>query len=582
MILLLLALCLGPGARAAATGQANRPGGSALSGGQSSNQQTPTEAARLSAAKQLYEQGRWSELLLATAASPAGAADLDFYRGMALAKLGRWSEARAALESGEKKAPGDKRFPTELAGIEYRLKNYDAAKANLGRAVRLDPRDAYALNFLGTIYLLRGNLEAALATWNRAGLPEIHGIETEPESRVRAGLLERAFTFSRLSTLTLGEFQTTEARLDGLGVFSLERWELRPSGNDSFDAVFHAAERDGWGANKWVAALSMLRGLPYETIYPTYWNARGEAMNFEGLVRWDAQKRRAWGSVSMPIEGDPRWRLVAYADARDENWDLQGAFGSAAAPLSDLKLRRVEAGASVESIESGRWTWTAGAAFTRRLFGNFSGASAAAASFFTGGNSLEYRAGSSYTFLSIPQRRLTGTASGSAAAGRMFAGSLGAYGRTQESAELDWLPREQGDDYEMRVRIRAGQTFGRVPFDELFTLGVERDDNDLWLRGIPATHDGRKGNAPKGRNYVLWNWEDDKIVHQGAFFEVRIGPFLDAGRISDPSGVFGSRGWLWDPGVQLKIRVLDAVSVALSYGHDMRSGQNTFFGATGR
>ena len=39
---------------------------------------------------------------------------------------------------------------------------------------------------------------------------------------------------------------------------------------------------------------------------------------------------------------------------------------------------------------------------------------------------------------------------------------------------------------------------GKFPFDELFMLGLERD-NDLEMRGHIGTRDGRKGSAPLGR-----------------------------------------------------------------------------------
>jgi len=34
----------------------------------------------------------------------------------------------------------------------------------------------------------------------------------------------------------------------------------------------------------------------------------------------------------------------------------------------------------------------------------------------------------------------------------------------------------------MQAQIRAGATAGKASLDELFELGIERD-NDLWLRG---------------------------------------------------------------------------------------------------
>jgi hypothetical protein len=120
-----------------------------------------------------------------------------------------------------------------------------------------------------------------------------------------------------------------------------------------------------------------------------------------------------------------------------------------------------------------------------------------------------------------------------------------------------------------------------VPFDELFMLGFDRD-NDLWMRGHPGLRDGEKGNAPLGRNYVLVNAETDKIVYRGTLFTVKAGPFLDSGDIYDPSGYFGSSRWLWDTGIQAKVRVLGSFEFVLGYGKDLRSGQNSFFTTVSR
>ncbi len=143
------------------------------------------------------------------------------------------------------------------------------------------------------------------------------------------------------------------------------------------------------------------------------------------------------------------------------------------------------------------------------------------------------------------------------------------------SVRLHWFPQAQGDDYEVQHWIRAGKTFGDVPFDELFMLGLERD-NDLWMRGHIGTRDGRKGSAPLGQNYFLSNWEADKNVYHNGIFTVKLGPFLDTGKITDPVPGLGSHKWLWDLGAQAKVRVF-GVGVAFSYGKDLRSGNNAFY-----
>lgn len=539
--------------------------------------QTPS----LESIHQLYDRRQFAEIVRLVPRSPENSPDLDFYLGMALAQLHRWPEAKSALQAGRRKAPRDERFPVELAGVAYRMNDLGEAESDLRHALHFNPRDSYALNFLATIYLLHGNVRAALKYWNRIEAPRISQIEEIPRPQVRQRLLDRAITISPLSVLPLRSFETTDAELAALGIFPLRRWELQPDGAvGDYNLVLHSVGDNGWGANKWTAALSALRGLPYETVYPQYRNAWHSAVNFDGIVRWDSQKRRLFASVSMPLHSDPKWRLRAYADGRDENWDLANSLhGGFASPLV-MKLRKIEFGAELYRIQNGRWSWNTGASFSRRTFANLADLTPQTSSFFDGGDALEWSAGSDYRLLSIPDRRFTIDSSGTAGVGRFFAsGGSNRFERAEGSLRLQWFPRAEGDDFEIATQWRAGALFGSVPFDELYTLGVERDDNDLWLRGISATSDGRKGNSPVGRRYLLWNWEWSKIIYRDAFFELKAGPALDAGEISDASGAFGSNGWLWDPGAQLTVRVLDTVNVVFSYGHDMRSGQNTFFGA---
>ena len=141
------------------------------------------------------------------------------------------------------------------------------------------------------------------------------------------------------------------------------------------------------------------------------------------------------------------------------------------------------------------------------------------------------------------------------------------------------MPKARGDDYEILSRLRGGDTFGDVALDQLFQLGVERDNN-LWLRGHPGTRDGRKGRAPLGRRYLLLNSELYRTVYDGPFFRVRLGPFFDTGAIAGSSGLFGSQKWLFDAGIQARVRVLGSVSVLLSYGRDLRSGAGVFYGTS--
>ena len=541
-------------------------------------QDIASDQARLPAAQSAFDAGRWEEAAK-LARGPAGQSPkLDFLAGLALARLEKWAEARVAFDAGFRKAPGDARFLVELAGIAYKQEDFRTAKRNLHAALRLNPRDSYSREFLATIYFLEGNLDAALRHWNLLDKPRLRSVAYAPPLKLRESLRDRAVAFNAPQVLTVDALLTTQARLDNLGIFSSRRMELSPVDSGNYDATLHLAERNGWGDSKVEGVVSLLSGLPYSTIYPEFYNLGHDAVNLTSLARWDSEKRRISLSLSMPIYGDPGLRLRFYADARNENWNLSQTFLGSGTPLTDLNMHRAAAGVEVGSVMNGHTSWSAGAEIANRNFRNLSGLTLPAErTFFTSATSLAGWLGIQQILLFAPERRFTLDSSAEARAGREFADDLGPFATLRGSLRADWLPRAKGDDYEMQAQIRAGATAGKATLDELFELGIERD-NDLWLRGHAGTIDGRKGSAPLGRRFFLANWEIDKNLFQNGFFTVKLGPFLDSGAVADSSGLFGSRRWLWDAGAQCKVRVLGSLTVVLSYGRDLRSGRNVFYG----
>jgi hypothetical protein len=503
---------------------------------------------------------------------------LDFLAGLSLAKLQRWHDSRATLEAGHRKAPREARFLVELAGVDYKLKDMRAAKRELRAALKLDPRDAYTREFLGTLYFLDGNLEATLKYWNTIEKPRLRSVSVQPPAKLDPALLQSALGFNAPQILTNDALLGAEARLDNLGLYPYRRVVLAAASGGNYDATLHMPERDLWGEPWWAGALSWLSGLPYATVYPEAYNLGREAINATSLLRWDSQKRRVYADISAPVLHEVKYRFRAYFDGRNENWNLKSTFFGAGPPLSDLNVRRVAGGAELRAVVNGRWGWSTGVEIANRSYRNLAApASASGGSFFTDGNSLVYWARADRSLLRLPDERFTVDSSVEGRVGREFANDLGSFGTVRGALGAHWFPQAKGDDYEMQARIRAGESFGDVPFDELFQLGIERD-NDLWLRGHPGTSDGRKGAAPLGRRYFLANWEVDKNVYGNGLFTVKLGPLVDTGAIADSSGRFGSQRWLWDTGAQCKIRVLGTVTVVLSYGRDLRGGRNVFYG----
>lgn len=529
------------------------------------------------AAKRLFEQEQWQQLADLGRSVSAHSAEFDYEYGVALARLERWDEAHTALLAGSRLSPTDKRFPIELAGVAFKQKKTARAIAYLHRALRLDPEDAYANDFLATVYSLQGNLEAALQYWNRLEPPKprVERVQADPEPRLRPALLDHAFAFAPASTLALEELRASEARVQTLGIFPNYRFDLAAEPDGSFTAVFNSHELNGWGSTKVEGLIRTFRGLPFQEITPEYFNLNRSAINLSALARWDPDKRRYRMVISAPFSQDPRWRFVIDADWRDENWDLVTSFTGPSTLLAALNLRRESFSAGVTRLVGARWKWSAGGELSHRDERNIVAGSALTPALLAQGYQLKQEAAVEYQLLRDPERRLTVATGAESQAGRLWSSPSAWFEKLQASLQVHWLPLSRGDDFDTQWKVRAGKTFGAPPFDELYMLGLERD-NDLWMRAHIGTRDGRKGSAPLGRDYSLSNWECDKNLYSIGLITVKMGPFVDTGRITDASALLGSRKWLWDTGAQAKVRVL-GVGAVFSYGKDLRSGNNAFY-----
>jgi tetratricopeptide (TPR) repeat protein len=541
-----------------------------------------SESARLAAVQIAFDSGQFEEASRLAHGPENQAADLDFLAGLSLARLQRWGASRAAFAAGHRKAPREAKFLIELAGVDYKQKDVRSAKCELRAALKLDAHDAYTLEFLGTLYFLDGNLEAALKYWNAIDKPRLRKVAIQPPPKLDPSLLQNATGFNAPQVLTNDALLGAEARLDNLEVFPHRRVEVAPASGGNYDATLHLAERNLQTGRWWEGPLSWLGGLPYATVYPQAYNIGNEAVNVTSLLRWDSEKRRAYADISMPLLHESKYRFRVYFDGRNENWNLTNTFFGSGGALGDLNVRRVAGGAELRTVMNGRWTWSTGIEIANRSFRNLTPEAATSGrAFFTDGNSLVYWARADRSLVRFPWWRFTIDGSAEGRVGREYANDLRSFGTARGSLGAHWFPQAKGDDYEMQARVRAGESFGDVPFDELFQLGVERD-NDLWLRGQAGTTGGRKGAAPLGRRYFLANWEIDKNVYRNGLLTVKLGPWVDSGAIADSSSLFGSRRWLWDTGAQCKISVLGTMTIVLIYGRDLRGGNNVFYGTVVR
>ncbi|MCL4402566.1 MAG: tetratricopeptide repeat protein [Acidobacteria bacterium] len=493
----------------------------------------------------------------ARAGEEAASAQELLKRGVVLGRSGQLDPAERLLLEGRRRFPADARFQQELAGIAFRRSDLPAARRYLRQALGINPADPYANDFLGSLYLLDGNLPAALKYWNRIQKPWLGSVLFDPPPPLAPLLRERNFEVSAGQVFTYDRLLRTESRLDLLGIFADCRFSLAPRAGTGYDLTVQtvplAPPLRGWPGQ----VLSALSGLPYQEVRPEFNNIGQRAINISSLWRWDAQKRRVAVAISGPLHF---WRYNVVFDARQENWDLRGAtFG----------LRRVEAGAGLARDLGSRLIWAFGLWATARQF------RAATGSFFSSGWTGELRNRLDYRLWDWPDRRVRVDTWGVLRTGSILAANPSRLVSIESGWRGRWIPQAKGERYIVRADSRGGAIIGNAPLDELFMLGMERD-NDLWLRGHVGTRDGRKGNAPMGRQYFMNRIGLGRRLVQLPAVRLEAGPFFDTGRIGD-GGQFGSRGWLYDTGIQVRVGAPGGMQFLAVYGRSLRDGTGVFY-----
>ncbi len=514
----------------------------------SAEQSRSDSAPSLEVVRRLYAAGDWSGVIAAVPLPRRGGPssrkatplpDALLLRGLALAHLNRLDEAGTTLSLGARVYSRDARFPTELAGVRYRQKNYAAAARLLRRALRLDPGNnpdsRYARNFLGTVEMLEGNTEAALEAWNPVGRPVLADERVAPTGALPPLLLDRVFPFAPGSVWSERQYRQTASELALQPLFAATSNELRPLADGRFNLLVHAVPHPSWRGEPVASTISALRGLPYQAVDPEFWNLGHTATSLTSYLRWDAQKRMILASLGAPVHS-PDQRAHLDVDARNENWNLARTLvveGTRTQPVvaanTGLNQERVVVGAGLDELFGWRWLWRTEGEFSSRRFRSEAGLPTGTA-YFVDSSAVALRSGLRAHLVDVPDERLRVDAEAAVEANRYFTAPLTHAVRLTGGVDERWLPESSGDRYRLHVHERAGETLGRIPFDQLWMLGFDRD-NPLWMRGHNGLVNGRKGAAPLGTRYLLGNVDFDRLLWRDPFLSVRVGPFLDTGRI---------------------------------------------------
>ena len=525
--------------------------------------------------RRLAQAGRWNEVLQLTDGLPLPAADVLYYRGLAEARLGRSESARSTLETGRERFPDDYRFPLELGGLAFTVRDLDRARRLVERALHLNPGDPYALDLLGTTCYLSGDLPSTLEFWNRIDKPKISGVRLESGTRLDPLLRNRLIPIVPGETLRLQELRDTLAELTTLHLYTGLNVRLDPDRDSRFTVIVSALERRGLLGGRKSALFSAARGLPYQTIHADLFNLDRAAMNLNSLFRWDARKERLLSRLERPFALHPQWRWSLGTDLRDEDWKLRGNGPDRNGQFPVYGLEHRSIGFQLDWIPGARWHWSGGPRLVWRKF-DFGSHEPTPGALHWNGWSLEYSTSLERTLVYLPKHRLELRALGRLTGRGTLAGRRTRMIRFEGGADLSAYLDPGELDWRVGLAYRGGVIGGSPALDALFFIGFDRDD-PTGLRGHIATFDGFKGNAPFGTRKHLVRSEIEKRLWSNGLLDIELAPFLDFGRAWGAPRTPRSQGWLADAGVELRVRTPLGLGLSVDWGWNLVEGGSSWY-----
>lgn len=146
------------------------------------------------------------------------------------------SAADASLATVREQCPESPAPLRELAGVRFAERRWSEAESFALQALARDPRDAYALDVLGSARFMRDDPVGALQAWNQTGKPRLDRVRIEGLRHARYQAIVEALNLLPGSMLTPDAFARARRRLDELPDRSTARLALRPDA-DGFAVV---------------------------------------------------------------------------------------------------------------------------------------------------------------------------------------------------------------------------------------------------------------------------------------------------------------------------------------------------------
>jgi len=213
--------------------------------------------------------------------------------------LKEYRRALEAFRQGFRRYPDDPRFHPTRVRSDFRAGDIEQAKQEIGQALAVNPDDAFAAELLADLEISEGNTAVGLRILNERNQPRLLRIGPNYSLSFSDWIVPRSVVFHPGDVLTVGRWQTTQARLWASNAFSHVALELEPlSIEDQYNAIIRASPR----LNTWSGVfVELAKNVPFKTISTNLGNVGVMGIQWASMYRWDQNRRRFETSVSGPF-----------------------------------------------------------------------------------------------------------------------------------------------------------------------------------------------------------------------------------------------------------------------------------------
>jgi tetratricopeptide (TPR) repeat protein len=253
----------------------------------------------------------------------AGSCEASVVEGVSLARAGDVAAARHVLNEAAAACPTDATPLRELAALELREKQADAAVPLARRAVKLDPGDVHAWELLAASHYLTGDDVAALDAWNRVSPRVVDGLTLGGPSRTRQTSILGLTGVHLNQAFTARDLRLGRRRLGLMPAATSTRLDYRPLAGDRVEVIAAISERPLVGDVRQIVlqqAAGILgdRGLDLQVASPL---GAGELWRAE--YRWPETRRRFAFSLALPVATPVGGTVGIRAEVATETYAFQ-------------------------------------------------------------------------------------------------------------------------------------------------------------------------------------------------------------------------------------------------------------------